>query len=70
MTRATTLPFRSTAPTTISLPAPPVPGVRFGVSVLILAADIGFVNLDDAHQLAEFGISEAGAHACACGRSL
>lgn len=39
--------------------------------VLVLAADIGFVSFDNAHELAEFGIGEPGADTVAhimCGR--
>ncbi len=33
-----------------------------GMAVLVLAADVGFIDLDNAHELAEFGISKAGAN--------
>ncbi len=32
------------------------------MAVLVLAADVGFIDLDNAHELAEFGISKAGAN--------
>jgi len=41
------------------------------MSVLVLAADIGFINLDDTHQLAKLGVDQSRANAVAhvvCGR--
>jgi hypothetical protein len=36
-----------------------------GMAVLVLATDIGFVDLDDAHEFAELGVDETGANAVA-----
>ena len=67
--RATTLPLRSTAPTTISLPAPPVPPRSVAALVLVpvlsLAADERLVNLDDPHQLVEIFVRKSRADAVA-----
>jgi hypothetical protein len=48
----------------LALAARPVMPIA-AVAVLVLAADVGFVNLDDAHQLAKFLVREPGADAMA-----
>ena len=70
MTRATTLPLRWTAPTTIALPCPPVPpkSPRPPLSLVLvlgLSADVGFVNFDVADQLLELRIAERNANLAA-----
>src|SRR5579863_5548335 len=65
MTRATTLPLRSTAPMTalLRLTLRPLSSPSWGrtVPVLALTADVGFINLNDPDQLTEFLIGEPGA---------
>jgi hypothetical protein len=45
--------------------APSAMGFLVPMPVLVLAADVGLIDFDDAHQLAEIGINQRGANAIA-----